>query len=134
MTKNQIKILYNIKKLRELRGYDQKYMAGQLGIQQNTYSKIENGRIKLTVERATKIANILGTNIEVLENFDESQAFQLYHNNREHKALQGAAIQHIFEELIHVFQQITQPNTDRIKILEEKIKAMENALKAATLK
>jgi transcriptional regulator with XRE-family HTH domain len=58
-------ILNNIRKQREKDFLSQEYMAHKLGISQNTYSKIELGKNKLTVDRLIGIAEILG--VEVAE-------------------------------------------------------------------
>src|SRR5690606_30368890 len=57
-----------IKQYRELRNYTQMYMSEQLGISQNTYSKLESGGIKLTVERLRQIAEILDVSLMDLLN------------------------------------------------------------------
>lgn len=57
MKKQQV--CYNIKKLSELRGYTQCYMAKELNITQGAYSLIENGISKLDVEKLEQIASIL---------------------------------------------------------------------------
>lgn len=53
------KTLENIRFERIKKGYTQDYMAIQLGIEQRTYSKLENGHIKLSVQRLKRIAKIL---------------------------------------------------------------------------
>ncbi|TAF30912.1 MAG: XRE family transcriptional regulator [Cytophagales bacterium] len=52
-------ITQKIKIIRELKNYTQDYMAEQLGVSQNTYSRMENGQIKITIDRFQDIANIL---------------------------------------------------------------------------
>ena len=60
-----------IKKLRELRNYTQSYMAIELDITQQGYSKIEKeGR--LTVDQLDKIANILQVESAYILNFNEA--------------------------------------------------------------
>lgn len=49
-----------IKTIRELRGFSQQHMANELGIAQNSYSKIETGQTKLTADTLKKIADLLG--------------------------------------------------------------------------
>lgn len=56
---NNNEILERIKKIRNLRGVKQKYIALQMGMSQSTYSKIENGNQKLTFEVIEKIADVL---------------------------------------------------------------------------
>jgi transcriptional regulator with XRE-family HTH domain len=48
-----------IRKYREMRNYSQKYVASQLGISQNAYSKIENNITQLTVHHVKQLAQIL---------------------------------------------------------------------------
>jgi len=58
-----------IRLIRELRGYSQDYVANQLGIAQNTYSKLELNQSKLTVDMLNKVATVLGVSpIELLNN------------------------------------------------------------------
>lgn len=83
-----------IKKFRELRNYTQEYMAEKLQISQNTYSNLEAGKSKLTIERAKEIADILEVpfwelvseqpvfnvwNNEIGVGFNQSQAGKFYH-------------------------------------------------------
>jgi transcriptional regulator with XRE-family HTH domain len=70
----------NIKKHRELKNYTQEYMADRLNISQNTYSKLENGGIKLTVDRLKQISEILETPIEELLSADSN----IYNFNNSH--------------------------------------------------
>lgn len=63
-----------IKRHRELKNYTQQYMSERLNISQNTYSKIETGGIKLTVERLKQISDILEVSMEDILNND-SQVF-----------------------------------------------------------
>lgn len=62
--------------LRLLREYSQEYMAQELNIGQNTYSKIENGKTALTKERLNYIAQILNVEAEMLENFDANRLIE----------------------------------------------------------
>ena len=49
-----------LKKIRMEKGYTQEYMAEQLGYKDKSgYNHLENGNVKLSVERAIKIASIL---------------------------------------------------------------------------
>ena len=67
---NNNEILERIKKIRNLRGVKQKYIALQMGMSQSTYSKIENGNQKLTFEVIGKIANTLNVSINQLTDKD----------------------------------------------------------------
>ncbi|RZK49500.1 MAG: XRE family transcriptional regulator [Pedobacter sp.] len=52
-------IVSNIRRAREFRNLTQDYLAAQLGISQNAYSKLELGYSKITLARFFKIAQIL---------------------------------------------------------------------------
>lgn len=67
---NNNEILERIKKIRNLRGVNQEYIALQMGMSQSTYSKIENGNQKLTFEVIGKIANALNVSINQLTDKD----------------------------------------------------------------
>ena len=57
--------------LREYRNYSQVYIADQLGITQNAYSRIENNQTRLTADRLSKLATIL--NVPLLELLSEKE-------------------------------------------------------------
>jgi len=57
--------------LREYRNYSQVYIADQLGITQNAYSRIENNQTRLTADRLEKLAEIL--NVPLLELLSEKE-------------------------------------------------------------
>lgn len=70
--KDKLKLITdNVRKLRESRNYSQEYMAGQLYISQNTYSKLELGYTALTLERLISIAGILDVSVLSLVNPNE---------------------------------------------------------------
>ncbi len=49
-----------LKRIRIEKGYTQEYMAEKLGYKDKSgYNHLENGNVKLSVDRAIKIANIL---------------------------------------------------------------------------
>ena len=59
-----------IKLIRELRGYKQDFVATQIGISQNGYSKIERGESDILYNRLEKIAHVLGISTEKLVSID----------------------------------------------------------------
>jgi transcriptional regulator with XRE-family HTH domain len=54
-------IYKKIKQLRETANYTQRYVAEELGVDNATYSRIENGKIDLTVSRLIRLTAILHT-------------------------------------------------------------------------
>jgi transcriptional regulator with XRE-family HTH domain len=53
------------------KGYSQEYMANELEISQNAYSKLERGETELSVRRIYEIASIL--DVPISELFPEKQ-------------------------------------------------------------
>jgi transcriptional regulator with XRE-family HTH domain len=64
-----------IRKVRELKGYSQEYMATQLDVSQRAYSKIENNDIKLDWGRIENISKILEIEPIDLVSFDDNLVF-----------------------------------------------------------
>ncbi|HEU4552035.1 MAG TPA: helix-turn-helix transcriptional regulator [Chitinophaga sp.] len=56
----QVAIL--IKHLRRRKEYSQEYMAAHLDISQNAYSKLETGKISISIDRLCDVARILDIN------------------------------------------------------------------------
>lgn len=54
-----------MKTLRELNNYTQDYVASFIGINQNSYHKLESGQTRLTVDRMKKLAEMYNVEPEV---------------------------------------------------------------------
>ncbi|UCJ07924.1 helix-turn-helix domain-containing protein [Chitinophaga pendula] len=52
-------VVNKIRQIRLARNFTQEYIALELGISQNAYSKIENGQVNMTVDRLGRVADIL---------------------------------------------------------------------------
>ncbi|WP_255485152.1 helix-turn-helix domain-containing protein [Mucilaginibacter sp. X5P1] len=52
-------VCFNIRNIRVRMNYSQTYLAAQLAISQNAYSKIELGYTKITLERLFEIAELI---------------------------------------------------------------------------
>ncbi|SEM77547.1 Helix-turn-helix [Mucilaginibacter gossypiicola] len=52
-------VALRIRTIRESKNFSQYYVAYKLNISQNTFSKIELGHVKLTVDRFLQIARVL---------------------------------------------------------------------------
>jgi transcriptional regulator with XRE-family HTH domain len=64
-----------IRKIRELKGFTQEYMAIQLDITQRAYSKLENNEIRIDWQRIETIATVLGIEPVDLITFDDNLIF-----------------------------------------------------------
>lgn len=81
MTSFLEKIGPNIRKLRELRGYKQDYLAEQLGMSLSGYSKIERGETDVSIGRLEQVAKALDIKIETILGFNENIVLQQITNN-----------------------------------------------------
>lgn len=111
-----------IRKIRELKGFSQDYMASQLEISQRAYSKIENNDIKLDWGRIEDISKILQIEPIELVSFDDSLIFNncsqsgksnIIHNNfpDELKKNYEDRIQHLNEEILFL-RNLLQKNSN----------------------
>lgn len=75
-----MKVGQKIQKLRELRNFNQSFMADGLGVTQGTYSKIESGNLDIPYSKLEQIAEILNIPVEVIIGFSEGLVFNLNDN------------------------------------------------------
>jgi transcriptional regulator with XRE-family HTH domain len=75
-----MKKYYNIPLFRKEKGYTQEQMAEKLGISQNAYNKIENGKSNVKAETLKKIAVILGKKTDDLMDEDDKSCHIEQHN------------------------------------------------------
>ncbi|HEX2684155.1 MAG TPA: helix-turn-helix transcriptional regulator, partial [Ferruginibacter sp.] len=70
-----------IRKLREIRGYCQSYMAQRLGISQEQYSYLETKQKLIPAEQVRNIAVLLDVQEDYLRTFDPHQLITEDHTN-----------------------------------------------------
>lgn len=72
------RIAVKIRVIRRNREYSQEYMAILLNISQNAYSRLENGKTPITIDRLYQICSILQTNPrDLLDPDDPAQQVQV---------------------------------------------------------
>lgn len=64
-----------IRKIRREKDFSQDYMAEVLGLSQSQYSRIENAECSIDIDKANKIAEILGANPLDIVDFYNKQEF-----------------------------------------------------------
>ena len=69
-----------IRKLRELKNFTQQHIANELGITQSAYSKMEMGETEISYNKLSRIAEILGMQVEEIASFNEQMIFNVMHN------------------------------------------------------
>jgi transcriptional regulator with XRE-family HTH domain len=71
-----------ISRIRELRGMKQEALAAELGVSQQSISKLEQSE-QIDDERLEMVAKALGVSAEAIKNFDEEKAIYNIQNNYE---------------------------------------------------
>ena len=66
---------HNIRKIREIKGYSQDYMAIELEVSSKSYYRIECGKTGLSISRLKNIAEILGLSAGEIIDFDSKNIF-----------------------------------------------------------
>lgn len=112
-----------IKKLRELRNYSQEYMASKLEMSQSNFARIESNEIGISDERLLQIAEVLGTDVEAIKNFDDTIIFNIHQGNN------SAAGVNCQVHNYHISPEIKKLYEDKILLLEEKLEYLTKELK-----
>lgn len=75
----ELKIGENIRKIRELKGFSQEYVANKLKISQRAFSHIESNNDKIDTERLKSIAGILEVDVLDILAFNDRAFFTNSH-------------------------------------------------------
>lgn len=114
-----------IRKIREIKGYSQDYVATQLKMSQNNYSRIELDQNKINLDRLQEIATILEIDPMDILNFDERNVF----NSTSHNQTGGETKSGIFnsdsiiKELKEDISYLRDENRRLLGIIEKENKA-----------
>lgn len=92
----------NIRKVRELRGYSQEFLAEKLKISQSAYAKYEKENSTISVKRLEQIAKELDVKIDELLTDNKNVVYN-FNNNK------ISSVSHIIENL----------NTENIETLQD---------------
>ena len=114
------KVLNNIRKTRNLRGYSLENMAMELDISDSAYRKIENNQTKLSLERFLQIAKVLDVSINEL--IGEKSHREYNQNNNE----QGTFIGH--QEFENFYQENKEINQKLLNSFESTIKLQQEEI------
>lgn len=106
-----------IRKIRELKGFSQEYMAHKLSISQRAYSKLERNEIKIDWDRINEISDVLEVNPIDLINFDDNLIF----NNCTQSGKFENFVNHYPDKLIEVLENQISDLKVEIEFLRSKI-------------
>ena len=117
---------FNIRKVRELKGFSQDYMAEKLKISQASYARIENEHTQITVNRLFELAEILNT--DILDFFDVNRFCIQTQNN--HKGSYGNGyIQNFVVENKEIIEKLINSYEERLKEKDEQISLLKSLIK-----
>jgi len=116
---NKVHIGRKISRIREIRGIKQDFLAIELGVSQQTISKIEQSE---EVEESTleKIATVLGVTVEGIKNFSEESIFNYFNNF--HDSSTGDFRQHCtfnpLDKVVELYERLLASEREKIEILK----------------
>lgn len=129
-----MQINQNLRDIRAMKDIPQKLIADKMGLSQNSYSRLERGKIKMTEEKKKKAAEALGVPEEFLETFHEKHIFisngqqggtmsqaGVIQNPLPEESLEGfrAAIQNQQEEIKHLRADLAMFREENRRLREE---------------
>jgi len=118
---NKVHLGRKISRIREIRGIKQDYLASELGVSQQTISKIEQSE---EVEDSTleKIATVLGITVEGIKNFTEEAIFNYFNNF--HDSSTGDFRQNCtfnpLDKVVELYERLLQSEREKIELLKGK--------------
>ena len=110
-----------IGRIRELRNMKQETLAAELGVTQQTVSKMEQSEV-LDDEILYKVAKALGMEPEAIRKFDEEMALNFFNNisnNQFHENAIAFIYQQInpIEKIIELYERLLQSEKEKVEIL-----------------
>jgi len=117
---------FNIKRIREQKGYSQEFMASQLDISQATYARLESEETKLPIDRLQKIATILETDILA---FLDSSKLSIYNQTNAEGAYGNGYIENLYVENKETLKKLIQTLEDENKYLKTEIEFLRSIIK-----
>jgi transcriptional regulator with XRE-family HTH domain len=112
-----------IRTFRVMRGFSQEDMANRLGIGQNTYSKIEGNKQKITHELLEKISKELGVTIADLT----SQEPIIINNHASNHGAQGN-IENFYAEQKELYEKLIASKDAEINNLKEIVQSLKEVI------
>jgi len=111
-----------IRKIREIKGFTQEYLASQLGISQRAYSKLERDEVKLSWDKIVAISKTLDVKPEDLVMFNEEQIFNFHSQS-------GSQAGRVENFIIQIPEMVVEQYESRIKELQEEVVFLRSLVK-----
>jgi transcriptional regulator with XRE-family HTH domain len=121
--------------LRESHDYSQDYVGSVLGIEQNTYSKLESGQIRLTVDRVKKLAELykveqdifLSDTLPVINynNGSCSHSNSVY-NPQNYTDIRNEVEKEFMDRLLEEKDKFAEEKNEQIRLLQSELEIVRN--------
>jgi transcriptional regulator with XRE-family HTH domain len=111
-----IRISQNIRKIRDLKGFSQEFIASQLSISQPAYCKIEQGKTQLSGDLLEKLARIMDVEEKWFEEFSDSIVFNNCSNSGNYNHY---TINESIEKIEALYRNLCDEKDKRIQQLEK---------------
>lgn len=112
-----------IARIRHFKGLSQEWMAHEMGISQNSYSRLESGHTKLTTEHLGKIATLFDMKPEEIYALEDNLVFNNYGKQEGFFGNNSNPILNASEKERELYEA-------RIKALEKEVDFLRDLLKA----
>jgi len=111
-----------ISRIRELRGIKQEYLAAELGVSQQTVSRMEQAE---TIEDDVleKVAGILGVSAEAIKNFSDEAVINIISNTFTDFKDNASAINHNCALNFNPIDKIVELYNEKVALLERLLQA-----------
>lgn len=110
-----------ISRIRELRGIKQETLANELGVSQQSISKLEQSE-HIDDERLEVIAKALGVSAEAIKNFDEEKAVNYFNSFNDHSTGAFNNFNCTFnpiEKVVELYEALLKSEREKIQLLEK---------------
>lgn len=111
----------NIARIRELKGMKQETLAAQLGVTQQTVSKLEQSET-LEEEKLKEIAKVLDVTSDAIRNFSEEATFNIiansYHDNSSSVNYQCSF--NPIDKVVELYERLLASEREKVEILKGK--------------
>jgi transcriptional regulator with XRE-family HTH domain len=112
-----------IRKIREMKGISQDYIAKKLRISPQAYGKIEREETRLDVQRLNAIAQCMDVDPIDIINFDETQVFNnTFNNHAPHN--NNFTLNHAMAQNQIVFEKLIESQKEHIQYLHTEVAAL----------
>jgi transcriptional regulator with XRE-family HTH domain len=120
-----------IKRIREIKGYKQEFMADKLNISQQSYSNIEGDRIDVPFSKIEEIASVFNMRVEDIVSFDEKFVLNNYGEIKGNQIGLNAfptELKSLYDDKIKLLEDKVNYQQEYISELRETIKHLKDAV------